>query len=270
MTVHLENTETLDITIYVLWCKEERRSFIEQQLKSYNLPCRVVYFKASKPDDSVEYITPGTAVIDKLQCCFRSHINALNDFITNNLGGHVLILEDDICLAKHNLLENLAATLDRYKANPRIVYVSIGYLPMTLKGDPIHTKLHMLSNDGTLYYDFSKANFTVWGSQAQLFSYTIASDIVDILHRPTGLEVKASVEEYLKTHRTYQNKAKHMMIDDLLPLLFSQGIVFPPLAVEQNAPSTVHDSASLLDKRINDWKRAEKSGVFQLADYYSW
>ena len=60
------------------------------------------------------------------------------------------------------------------------------------------------------------------------------------------------------------------MIDDLLPLLFSQGIVFPPLAVEQNAPSTVHDSASLLDKRINDWKRAEKSGVFQLADYYSW
>lgn len=270
MAVHLENTETLDITIYVLWCKEERRSFIEQQLKSYNLPCRVVYFKASTPDDSVEYIIPDDPVIDKLQCCFRSHINALKDFIINNVEGHILILEDDICLARNTLFENLATTLKRYKATPQIDYVSIGYLPITLRGDPIHTKLHMLTNDGTLYYDFSKADFTVWGSQAQLFSYKTAKRIVTLLHRRTGLEVKASVEEYLKTNRTYQNKAKYMMIDDLLPLLFSQGIVFPPLAIEQNTPSTIHDSTRLLEKRINDWKHSEKPGVFQLTDYYSW
>lgn len=259
----------LDLVIYVIWCNEGRRQFIETQLASYNLPFSVIYFKAATPETSSDYIIKDSPVDDKLQCCFRSHINALHDFVSNKSGGLVLILEDDVCLVRDNFLSKLTAIVNQYTRNTNIDYVSIGYLPLTLKSEPLHTKIHMLQKDDTLYYDFSKANFTIWGSQAQLFSYTTARRIVDLLHRSDGSLVLTAVDEHLKTHKSYQNKEPYTMIDALLPLLFSQGIVYPPLVVENNVVSTIHHSR-FFDKRMNEWRLSEKTGVFQLADYYSW
>jgi GR25 family glycosyltransferase involved in LPS biosynthesis len=255
--------------IYVIWCNEERKRFIETQLESMHLPFPVVYWKASTPEDSGDFLDSTSPVPPKLQCCFRSHVKALQHFVNSKEGSHCLLLEDDVCILREGFLSKFHEALASYKANPRIDYVTLGYLPVTKANEALHTKLEMLDKDGNLYYNFTRADFTIWGSQAQLFSREAAARIVSVLHQPTAAAVLEAVEKRLTTHTSHQNKLKHVMIDALLPLLFSQAIAYPPLFVENNAPSTIH-SASDTHQRNETWLRAETAGMFRLADYYSY
>ena len=257
----------MDVVIYILWCNEERRQFIETQLEKFALSFRVVYFKASTPDDSADYLIRDDPVPPKLQCCFRSHIRALHHFVHNDVEKHLLVLEDDVCLLRDNFVARLFETIDTYEKNPGIDYVTIGYLPATLSGLPLHTKTNMLRQDGGLYFDFSRADFTIWGSQAQLFSREVAKRMCELLHHSSGETIMEHVRRY--TGKTYQNKQKHLMVDALLPLLFSQAIVCPPLVVENNAPSTIHGGDSWVS-RNESWLKAEAAGMFRLSDYYGW
>lgn len=254
--------------IYVIWCNEERKRFIETQLKSIRLPFPVVYWKASTPDDSGGFLDPTSPVPPKLQCCFLSHVRALQHFVNaKEEGSHCLLLEDDVCILRDGFLPKFHELLASYKANPRIDYVTLGYLPVTKANEALHTKLHMLDKDGNLYYNFARADFTVWGSQAQLFTREAAGRIVSVLHQPTAAAVLEAVEKRLITHTSHQNKLKHVMIDALLPLLFSQAIAYPPLFVENNAPSTIHTASETI-KRNKTWRQAEATGMFNLRDYY--
>ena len=258
--------DSMDVVVYILWCNEERLAFMKTQVESMALPFPVVYFKASTPDDSRAFVDPASPVHDRLQCCFRSHVRALEDFTSNHASGHCLILEDDVCFLREGFLDRFKAILTTYNATPQIDYVTLGHLPFTMKGEAVHTKRDVLTHAGGLYYDFSAADFTIWGSQAQLFSHKTAQSIVALLCRPTSREVLEAVTQHLKTNRSYQNKAPHVMIDALLPLLFSQAIAYPPLFVENNTPSTVQPGSPA--ERNDTWLRAETAGMFRLADYY--
>jgi hypothetical protein len=57
------------------------------------------------------------------------------------------------------------------------------------------------------------------------------------------------------------------MIDALLPLLFSQAIVYPPLAIENREPSSIHKDSS---RRLNGWQQADNESFIRLQDYYSY
>ena len=255
----------MDIIIYVIWCKEERRSIIETQLKALQIPYNVNYFEASVPENSSDFIIPDNEVPHRLQCCFRSHIRALHDFVkTYTESTYLLVLEDDVNLTIDNFVEKLQNVIQIYEKTPEIDYVSLGYLPTVLKVIPLHLKVDMLQKKENVYYDFKHADFTIWGSQGQLFSHDKARKIVEVLYRDTGKQVLESMEEYLTKHKQHQNKCHHLMIDALLPLLFSQAVVCPPLLIENNMPSTIHGN-----DRTSLWKNCEEAGMFSLKDFYS-
>jgi GR25 family glycosyltransferase involved in LPS biosynthesis len=256
----------MDIIFYVIWCNEERRNKVEQQLKTLKIPYTINYFKASVPENSQDYIIKGNEVPEKLQCCFRSHIRALQDFVVCYPDfKYILILEDDVSLTIHDFVGKLKDVIRCYEDTPDIDYVSLGYLPTTISNAPIHLKLDALTCKGGVFYDFKRADFTVWGSQAQLFSFKKAKTIANVLFRNSGKLVLESVKDHLTKNSRFQNKELHLMIDALLPLLFSQAIVCPPLVIEDNSFSTIHGDNK---DRIESWKKSEKAGMFSFKDFF--
>jgi GR25 family glycosyltransferase involved in LPS biosynthesis len=186
-------------------------------------------------------------------------------------GDYLLILEDDVCLLKSGFQLRLEEVINTYKNNTSIDYVSIGYLPQTVSKGMIHENLHqakMADITSNMYWDFSRANFTIWGSQAQLFSPTTISKIIELLRVNKADEIYTKIPLYLTQHKYQQYKAVHPTIDALLPMLFSQAIVCPPLAIENNSPSTIRAAGHLI--RENVWKLAETAGMLRLSDYYSY
>ena len=259
----------IDVTI--IYCNDERQVFMKAQMSELKLPYNISYFKARTPEDSVDWICSTSPASPKLQCCFRSHIEAMYSWYNKPVRAeYLLILEDDVCLLKTGIETRLQNIIQTYKQNSAIDYVSIGYLPNTLKHGMIHENTHKVLNrdDKTnMYWDFSKADFTIWGSQAQLFSADCILKITTLLRTNSANEIYGKVPNYLLSHRYHQNKTVHPTIDALLPLLFSQAIICPPLAIENSGPSSIHGEHIT---RENIWKLSETKGMLRLADYYSY
>ena len=117
------------IDIYVIYCTDARMEFMKSQLESLCLPYAITYFKAETPETCPTWLAK-CPVPDKLQCCFKSHIEALKAWVrTNSSATNLLILEDDVCLLKDNFSSKLQQVLQTYSEHPTIDYVSIGYLP---------------------------------------------------------------------------------------------------------------------------------------------
>jgi GR25 family glycosyltransferase involved in LPS biosynthesis len=259
------------IDVIVIYCNDERLTFMKNQLSELALPFSITYFKAYNPENSADWISKTSPASPKLQCCFRSHIEAMNSWYNReSRASYLLILEDDVCLLKSGIQTQLDAVIETYKTKPTIDYISIGYLPNTLSKGMLNENLHqakMKDTTSNVYWDFSDADFTIWGSQAQLFSAKNISNILALLRVESADTIYTHIPNYLTRHRYHQYKTVHPTIDALLPLLFSQAIVCPPLAVENNSPSTIHAGQQT---RENIWKLAETKGMLRLSDYYSY
>jgi len=252
--------------VYVVTCNEVRKAFMKEQLDSMKISA--TYFHACTPETSKDWLSPDPRVIDKLQCCLRTHIEALYSWLQSSSNPYILILEDDVCLLKEDFQLKLDNVVSLYEKHKDIDYVSIGYLPVTLGGSPLSEKLVGRKQDETMYWDFDNAGYTVWGTQAQLFRRDVAQKIVNLLRQDTATKIVEVVKEHVKTHKTFQNKEIHPTADALLPFLFSQAIVCSPLAIEQYTPSTIF-SADGLESRYGNWRKAEAAGMFRFTDFYS-
>ena len=68
-----------NLIIYILCCNEERENFMRKQMEDLHITYPIKYFKAYTPENSQDWILKDT-INPKLQCCCRSHIEALKDF----------------------------------------------------------------------------------------------------------------------------------------------------------------------------------------------
>jgi len=264
------NNTSKDIIFYVIYCNDERLEFMKKQVSDLNLPYEFVYFKSYLPETNLEWEVKGDKFSsNKLQCCFRSHISAIKDFTEKYPNKkYVCVLEDDVCLLKEGFESKLEEVLNKYSQNKEIDYVSIGYLPTNPTGYLTRERLSLVKNqDNLIYYEFDKG-FTIWGTQAQIFSKETSKKIVELLDRKTGKEVYDSVNKYVSKNEIKQNKQIYLTPDSLIPLIFSQGIVNPHLAIEGKFYSSIHAKQNS-DFRQENWKTYSDMGYIKMSDYYN-
>jgi GR25 family glycosyltransferase involved in LPS biosynthesis len=262
-----------DTVFYVICCNEERLNFMKNQISDLKITYDVEFFKAHTPEDSEEWIVKNdTNSSDKLQCCFRSHISVMNDFLTKYPNKkYVCIVEDDVCFLNDGFEEKFSKVITQLSENKNIDYVSIGYLPTVMENKTIgyfdDEKINSLKKDGCIYYGLEDKNFTVWGTQAQIFPINIVKNIVNTLYKKNGNSVYESINEYVKLNGYKQKKFPYLTPDSLIPIMFRQGLVHPPLAIEGQIYSAIHNNDSS-EGRMFNWKNYEKLGYIKISDFY--
>lgn len=272
MSNSLEN-----LVFYVIYCNPNRLEFMKKQFEDLKINCTVFYFNAYTPEDSRDWIVQGDKYSpEKLQCCFRSHVAAITHFVQSQpQKKYVCILEDDVCFIKQDFINKLESSLESLSKNPEIDYLSIGYLPTTMPNPEFKScfideeKLSKLKTYGdSIYFDIAGKGFTVWGAQAQVFSMATAKQISDKLYKQKGSEVYQSVLNHIEQFGRKQSKMTYLTPDAIFPIMFSQGIVSPPLAIEGQVSSTIHDPEDSIDRMAN-WKKYEEIGQIKLSNYYN-
>lgn len=266
-----------DIIFYVIYCGENRLNFMKKQIQELDLPFTIAYFKAYTPDESQDWIDKNDIAPDKLQCCLRSHIECINHFVNNYKDKKwICILEDDVCLLKNNFTSELLNNIDKLKQiqNYGVDYMSIGYLP-TLLSNSFKTpfldeeKFKLVKNNNGLYYDFDNCGFTIWGTQAQVFPIETAKKISDLLFKNNSVDLKKSALEYLNINGYHQMKNIYLTPDSILPSMFSQSIVYKPLAIEAKIYSQIHNENDS-ENRFTNWENWERIGSIKLKNYWSY
>jgi hypothetical protein len=200
----------------------------------------------------------------------------MKDFQKNSTEEFVLILEDDVCLLKEKFQDKLKKVIELYKNSYHMVdYVSIGYLPTDFNANPINIYFPFCKKKENLIYELKHIKDTVWGTQAQIFSKNKLDNILAVIDKENGEEVLKSVEEYENKNGRYQDKGVFLSPDSIIPLIFSQGIIESPFAIETNYG--VGTSIHLLDKTKEDrkksWQIGHHSGFYNRQcdlEVYTW
>ena len=66
-----------------------------------------------------------------------------------------------------------------------------------------------------------------------MFTPNTVKEAAKVLHFQTVKEVKESLNTF-KSKKLYRNRALYVQIDAVLPTIFKQGIVYPPIAIESS------------------------------------
>jgi GR25 family glycosyltransferase involved in LPS biosynthesis len=263
----------MSLVIYIICCNTERENFVKNQMIDLKITFPIVYYKAFIPENSQEWLIKDDNEInynEKLQCCCRSHFEVIKEFQSRK-EDFLLILEDDVCLLKENFESKLKDCIKIYKENyHNLDFLTLGYLPTTLSGDPFNLYFPFCTKKENIVYDFKKISNTIWGTQAQLFSREKIDKILKVIDKPNGKELLESVKNYISKNGYYQYKNIYVTPDSILPSLFSQGVVESHLAIEKNygLSTSVHDSE--MKERKNSWIIGEKAGMYIISDFYSY
>lgn len=262
----------MDLVFYVVWCKKERLINMVNQFKELNLPYKIVFFEGSTPQNSKDWLNPESEYAsDFLQCCTRSHINALKHFYDNHKDKkYVCIVEDDVCFLKKGLKEKIEEAITVYEKNKEIDYLSLGYLPWTLEDSingNILNNFKELKKDGSVYYNLENKKFSIWGAQVYMMKREIVEKAVSILYKNTSLEVTNSMKEYVKLNGVKQNRYIYLTPDALLPILFKQGLFYPLLGIEGIVESAIHSSQGA-KVRNQLWQLMGLRKIYDPEDYY--
>jgi GR25 family glycosyltransferase involved in LPS biosynthesis len=271
-----------DIVFYVISSNQDRLDFMKRQFIELDLHSNVVFFNAYTPKDSSDWVVKNDKYSpDKLQSCLRSHISAIKEFTENYPNKrYICVLEDDVSLLKENFKKKLLEHLDNFNKNNDVEYLTIGYLPTTTSNAEYqkkynfkssfldNEKLSLITNRDGIYYGFYNKGFAIWGAQAQIFPMDTAKKIVHHLHKESAQEIYDSIKQFSEKNQLKQNKMVYLTPDSIFPVMFEQGIVNPPLAIENDFGSLIHIS-NVSVHRLNYRKQYEEMGYIKLSNYYS-
>jgi GR25 family glycosyltransferase involved in LPS biosynthesis len=271
-----------DIIFYVISSNQDRLDFMKRQFIELDLHSNVVFFNAYTPKDSSDWMVKNDKYSpDKLQSCLRSHISAIKEFTENYPNKrYICVLEDDVSLLKENFNKKLLVHLDNFNKNNDVEYLTIGYLPTTTSNAEYqkkynfkssfldNEKLSLVTNRDGIYYGFYNKGFAIWGAQAQIFPMDTAKKIVHHLHKESAQEIYDSINQFSEKNQLKQNKLVYLTPDSIFPVMFEQGIVNPPLAIENDFGSLIHIS-NVSVHRLNYRKQYEEMGYIKLSNYYS-
>jgi GR25 family glycosyltransferase involved in LPS biosynthesis len=270
-----------DIVFYVVSSNQDRLDFMKRQFIELDLASNVVFFNAHTPKDSSDWIVKGDKYSsDKLQSCLRSHISAIKDFTENYSNKrYVCIVEDDVSLLKENFKKKVLEHLDNFNKNNDVEYLTIGYLPTTTSNAEYQKKynfktsfldkekLSLVTNKDGIYSGFYNKGFATWGAQAQIFPMDTAKKIVSYFHKESAQEIYDTIKIFSEKNQLKQNKLVYLTPDSIFPVMFEQGIVTPPLAIENDFSSLIHTNDDE-SQRLNYRKQYEEMGYIKLSNYY--
>jgi len=216
------STKVPKIHVVVLTVDKDREEWMKKQLKDANLPFHVEFFHGFTVKNSKEYLE--TKEKDALElngtiCCVRSYAALFNEWSKKDYD-YLITLEDDVLLSK-DFISEVYLTIENWESS--IDYISLGINLQFNSEDLKKTKHH-----GNLYYENLPS---IWGTQAMMFKPSVVKTVATMLHFQTVKELRISLET-LKTRKLYRNRPLEIQVDALLPTLFRQGVLYPPIAIE--------------------------------------
>lgn len=245
------------IQVIVICCNEERRKFQQKQMEDLNLP--YVFFDAYTPETMGGYIGSKHVTCpepDTVLCCFRSHVGALKMFVEKFPEKEYVVIAEDDVLIINNFMKELKQTINKFKANKEIDYISLG----CGIGQKEIISTH---SDGNLFW----GNMTVWGATLQLFPMAIAKEMVQLLDKP---ETTVLYRDLLKKKHAmpncmgYSNKMMRLQSDAVYSILWRQGSVWPTMAIEHEGFTSIITPGD----SNNRWQYIFDMGIRKKEEFY--
>lgn len=188
----------------------------------------VTFISPATIENQKHWFPTGTPDLIKARlCCAQSHLFSLEFASLSSSPDYSIVLEDDVAFHKtqfKNTIEEIIERWDEIVAPSKLV--SIGWVPIATRESfartPIRNRLYSINGASIL-------NCCCSGTQGYIVRKSDIRPIIKDLIQPTFADLKAHVDTLTPTHP----RIKAFPIDELLPFLLNQCIVYPPLIVEQ-------------------------------------
>jgi GR25 family glycosyltransferase involved in LPS biosynthesis len=154
-------------------------------------------------------------------CSFRSFA-AIFDKYKSKYYDYLITFEDDIMLS-NNFVAEINKIIELW--NNDIEYISLGYL---LGFN--YEELNNSQKNNFLYYNNLPS---IWGNQGMILKPETVQKLAKNLHFQTMKETRCSLESYSKNNKLYRNRTLNISTDAIIPTICKQGIVYPPLVIEE-------------------------------------
>ena len=203
-------------------------------MKELDLPFPIVYMEASIPANSQDWLPPN--IVDWFQrilCCTRSHIRALELSQKADAPLYTIVLEDDVALHESfcDIVTNL---LQAWDASVIGDMCFLGFVPKQRSKYEVQTPLKQLSPSFKVIP--SKQDM---GTQGYIVKRGTLDKYMALLSKSTWLAMTTTVQA------AYPSIPEARECDILFCNMFKQTLIYPPLVIEQqNNISLLNDSAT--------------------------
>jgi len=248
------------LQIIIICCNEERRRFQQKQMEDLDLP--YVFFDAYTPNTMGEYITEKyveNPEADTMICATRSHIEAIDYFCKQYPDKQYgIFFEDDVIIA-HDFLSKVEKTISAWKPyKNEIDYISLGFLLPDIKTKCKNTSEH-------LNWNLEEA---LWGQQCYIVGRDVCLEIAKLLVQKNTADLYSVFRERRKKvvrKLGYAYKKVRLQPDTIIPNLFRQGFIWPPIAIEYEGFNSCISSFysnqlrhKVIDFNLNDFYNPNK------------
>ena len=219
-------------SILVISCSPARAEILRRQFAELKVPYPITILQAWTPETSGDWLPSNIQPwFQKLLCCTRSHIKALEIANAEEASPFTVIMEDDVALHRTDFLPVLDSLLSQWDTlvAPRSLMCCAGWIGThpwatyaARPSAPITSTHTVFSSVGV-------------GLQAYVVKRGTLSEQLRLLVKPTWNEMSdAVVERY--TIPFGQVREPDLMLTQVFP----QSYVFPPIAIEQyNTATTI-------------------------------
>ena len=249
-----------DYQFVVITLNQERKQKIEHQFKALEID-DVYYMNAATIENSKDYLpeTGYSEMEKRVICCMRSHLFCLEFACLQSSPEYTIILEDDVALHKTQLVNAIEEIIQRWDRELlQCGLISLGWVPIE--------SYDMYSNYPPIvrlrYAEGSKVIRVInSGLQMYIVKKSRIKSIIPLLICPTFLRLKQIIDYYKSQSKNTTLNA--MVADMFINIIISQGLVHPPLAIEQNITSSLrHRNWDLFWSKYFDQREA------RLKDYF--
>jgi hypothetical protein len=248
--------------IIVISCSEERREHMMKQIKDLNIKAPVYFLQGFTSSTSTDYIPSNISISDqRIICCTRSHLHALEYACNENSPQFSLIIEDDAAFHKTQLENAICEIIDRWDTDisPNKM-VSFGWVPMSNYSKYDETfceKTLKCISESKILVD----RFCI-GLQGYLVRKQDIKPLLDIFIQPTFNNLVDIVIE--QKYKYITNRSDITTADILIPRILGQSTIFPPVIVEYTSNSMLGHS-----NEIEHWFRFFKNYEYMRNNYYN-
>jgi hypothetical protein len=219
-------------SILVISCTPARTEILRRQFAELKVPYPITILQAWTPETSSDWLPSNVAPwLQKLLCCTRSHIKALEMANAEEAAPFTIIMKDDVALHRTDFLPVLDSLLSQWDALvvPQSLMCCAGWIGThpwaayaVRPSAPITSTHTVFSSVGV-------------GLQAYIVRRGTLSEQLRLLVKPTWNEMTNAVtERYIIPFGQVREP------DLMLTKVFPQTYVFPPIAIEQNnVPTTM-------------------------------
>lgn len=231
------NTQQYQFIIITVNSNREQKT-IELLNKINNNKENIHILKGTTPNDNEPFINCIKNIFNdyeqRVTCCSKSHLRALEYALLDESPNYSIILEDDVTFIKDNfinIVEEIINLLENDITYNNVDMVHIGYIPdksiNTFINKP--SLCNLKQNKDFSFYN----SFYAFGSQGYIVKKSGLNNIKDIIYSKDFNKFHEIISKYFK------DSYKNIGIDHIINRALNFLVVYPPLVIERNEDSTI-------------------------------